>query len=114
MEWGYEERFDILVIMLKEKYDFERSVEVMPNFIVDIAKGGEVVAIEIIDWAKQFHIPKPRVNQMKITPNIEYDEKIIISRRGQLPFHNGKSGVTRGEEGVYRHIIKSNCFYCKV
>lgn len=74
MEWGYEEKYDILGIILKDKFVFDHSVEVKKNFIVDVDKNNEIVQIQIIDWARMFKIPKPQVRLMKIKPKIEKGE----------------------------------------
>lgn len=74
MEWGYEEKYDLLGIILKDGFEFDRSEEIEPGFIVDIDKNNEICQIEILDWARGFKIPKPQVRLMKIEPIIEYGE----------------------------------------
>ena len=85
MEWGYEEKFDILGIILKDKFEFDHSVEIKENFIIDVDKENEVAQIQIVDWAKMFKIPKPQVRLMKINVDIQggrYCYKITV--KGEL------------------------------
>ena len=81
MEWGYEEKLDILGIILKEKFVFDHTVEIKKNFIIDVDKENEVAQIQIVDWARMFKIPKPQVRLMDIDVDIKkgkYCYKITV------------------------------------
>ena len=89
MEWGYEEKYDVLGIILKEKVDYDHSEEIRENFIVDIDTNFEIAQIQIVDWAKMFKIPKPQVRLMNIDVDIkkgEYCCKVTV--KGELRGEN--------------------------
>lgn len=92
MEVGYEEKFDQLAIILQDDYDYNKSIEVEPGFIIDLDKKNHVVAIEIIDCSKKINQNKNYIKNAKIDAFIEVYEfsyKIIID------FNNGESQINK-------------------
>lgn len=82
MEWGYEEKLDILGIILKEKFVFDHTVEIKENFVVDVDKNNDIVQIQIVNWARMFGIPKPQVRLMDINVEVkkgEYCCKVTVT-----------------------------------
>lgn len=85
MEWGYEEKFDILGIIMEDNFKFDHSVEIKKNFIVDVDKNLKICQIQIVDWARMFKIPKPQVRQMDIDVDIKKGEFCCkITVKGKL------------------------------
>lgn len=81
MEVGYEEKFDQLAIILQDDYDYDRSIEVEPGFIIDLDKKNHIVAIEIIDCSMQINKDSQYIKDAKINAFIEvyeYSYKIIV------------------------------------
>ena len=74
MEWGYEEKYDLLGIILKPDFEYDRTEELKPGFIVDIDKNNEICQIEILDWARTFKIPKPQMISMEFDVDIDCGE----------------------------------------
>ena len=84
MEWGYEEKYDLLGIMLKpyKRDDYDKSEEVKAGFIVDFLKDGNIGAIEILDWGRYCGLRPHQVKKMEIDAKIERKEgfmKIIVT-----------------------------------
>ena len=71
MDIGYEDKMDILGIVLKDDYEYDRSVEVEPLFIADIDKEGDIVALEIIDIARRFGVTGQHIKTADIDVKIE-------------------------------------------
>ena len=83
MEWGYEEKYDLLGIILKpyKKDDYDRSEEVKAGFIVDFLKDGDIGAIEILDWGGYCGLRPHQVRGMDIDAKVEKKDgfaKIIV------------------------------------
>ena len=81
MEVGYEEKFDQLVLLFKDDYEYEASIEVEPGFIVDIDKKGQIAGVEILDCSDRISKDKNYILSAKIGGFIEVYEfsyKIII------------------------------------
>lgn len=81
MEVGYEEKFDQLVLLFKDDYEYEVSIEVETGFIVDIDKKGQIAGVEILDCSDRINKDKNYILNAKISGFIEVYEfsyKIII------------------------------------
>lgn len=83
-EWGYEEKYDLLGIMMKEysPKDYARSVELKSGFIIDVLKDNTIGAIEILDWSRSCGIRPHQVKNMNISVDIEireYSVKITVT-----------------------------------
>lgn len=76
MEWGYEEKYDLLGIMMRDydKEDYDHSVEVRAGFIIDLNKDNEILAIEILDWSRGWGIRPHQVKNSEIHVEIEKHE----------------------------------------
>ena len=74
MEIGYEEKFDVLGIILKDNYKFKQTLEVEPLFVVDIDKNNKIVAMEIIDIARRFGVTTQHIKSADIKPFVLYKE----------------------------------------
>ena len=85
MEYGYEEKYDLLGIIVKDEFEFAHSLELKSGFIVDIDKDNEICQIQVLGWAQRFQIPKPQVRIMEIEPIIEYGDFCCkVTVRGKL------------------------------
>jgi len=88
MEWGYEEKFDLLGIwLMDENYDvpYNRSIELKENLIIDIDQNEDICSIQVANWSKMFGIPKNNVSKMDIDYEIKYGEfSCIITVIGKL------------------------------
>ena len=75
-EWGYEEKYDLLGILMKPytKKDYSHTVELTAGFIIDILKDGSIGAIEIIDWARGCGIRPHQVKYMDVDVEINNKE----------------------------------------
>lgn len=98
MEWGYEEKYDLLGIMLKEykKEDYDRSEEVTAGFIVDILKDGSIGAIEILDWSRECGLRPHQVKDMNIDVEIkkgEFSALIIVKGEYKGKKHSLSGGI---------------------
>lgn len=74
MEVGYEEKYDLMGIILKDDYEFKRSEEVKPGLIVDLDEDNKIVVIEILDVSKELGVSKKTVKEAEVSPIVEcYD-----------------------------------------
>lgn len=92
MEVGYEEKFDQLAIILQDDYDYDRSVEIEPGFIIDLDKKNHIVAVEIINCSEKINQDKNYIKKAKVNAFIEVYEfsyKIIID------FNNGENQISK-------------------
>lgn len=92
MEVGYEEKFDQLVLLFKDDYTYDYSIEVDSGFIVDIDKKGQIAGVEIIDCSKLINRNKDYILNAKINGFLEvydFSYKIIID------FNNGDCQITK-------------------
>lgn len=81
MEIGYEEKYDILVLLFKDDYEYKTSIEVDSGFIVDIDKNNQIVGVEIIGCSDKIDKDKKYILNANIKGFIEVYEfsyKIII------------------------------------
>ena len=60
-ETWYDSDQDILGIQLDKKKKYWKSVEVSPNVVVDLAKKGEIIGIEIIKAKESFKGDVPMI-----------------------------------------------------
>jgi uncharacterized protein YuzE len=60
-ELWYDAEEDIIGIQLNKKKKYWKSVEIAPNVIVDISKGGEITGIEILKAKQSFREDVPIV-----------------------------------------------------
>lgn len=77
MEWGYEEKFDLLGIwLMDDEYNvpYDHSVELKENLVVDIDKRENVCSIQVTNFAKMFKISKESVNKMEIDVKMRMGE----------------------------------------
>lgn len=74
MEIGYEDKFDVLGIVLEDDYEYDRSIEVKPLFIADIDKKNRIVALEIVDVAREFGVTSQQIKTADIKPFVDCKE----------------------------------------
>ena len=92
MEVGYEEKFDDLVIMLSDDYEYDRSIEIEAGFIVDVDKKGKLCAIEIVGCSKRINKSKKYIKNAKIEAFVEiYDFSYMIT----IDFNNGEAKISQ-------------------
>lgn len=92
MEIGYQEDIDDLVFLLESDYEYDHSVEIDVNFIIDIDKRGKMVAIEIVDCSKQIDESPKYIKEAKkevFVEVYEFSYKIIIS------FNDGEKEIVK-------------------
>ena len=95
MDIGYEDKMDILGIVLKDDYEYDRSVEVEPLFIADIDKEGDIVALEIIDIARRFGVTGQHIKTADIKTDIENGE-YCSHIEVYFEFFNGRKEEIKG------------------
>lgn len=96
MEIGYQKDIDDLAIILTPDYEYDKSIEVSPGFIVDVDTKGKLVAIEIIDCSLQIDKSKEYVEKAKkevFVEVYEFSYRIIIS-------------FNDGEEEIVKRLLK--------
>lgn len=96
MEIGYEKKLDDLAIILEDDYEYDRSVEIDPGFIIDLDKKNKLVAIEVIDCSSRIGSSKEYVEKAKkdvFLEIYEYSYRIIIS-------------FNDGEKEIIQRILK--------
>ena len=74
MEIGYEDKFDVLGIVLEDDYEYDHSIEVKPLFIADIDKENRIVALEIVDVAREFGVTAQHIKTADIKPFVDCKE----------------------------------------
>lgn len=67
VDWKYDPVADALSIDQKEKYDYEESVSLTENIILDFDMERKFVGVEILDASKVFKIPKNKSAVKNIT-----------------------------------------------
>ena len=96
MEIGYEEKYDILGIIINNKYEYSHTVEVKPLFVIDIDKNKNIAAMEFVDISKQLKTTPQHIKTAKIKPFIEcyeYSCKVGIN----IELKNGKKEEIWGQ-----------------
>lgn len=98
MDIGYEEKFDVLGIVLKDDYEYDHSIEVKPLFIADIDTNNEIVALELVDVARGFGVTSQHIKTADIKPYVKCGE--FGCRVGvKFKFLNGR------EEEIYGGVF---------
>lgn len=80
MEIGYEEKYDILGILVPENYyQVDKTVEIMEGFLIDVDKNGQIVQIEIHNVSKKINRDKKYVKNANIDVYVEdYEFSYLI------------------------------------
>lgn len=92
MQIGYEKKYDILVIMLEDDYDFGRTTEIEAGFLIDLDKTGKLVAIEIHHCSNRINSLRKYVEDATVDVNIEeLDYSYII----EIKFNEGEKIIKK-------------------
>jgi uncharacterized protein YuzE len=77
-EYKYDMEVDGLFLYVKEDYDYETSVELDNDVMLDFDKNGIPVALEILNASRVLKAPKYSLNKIrKIRMTVGIDEKSI-------------------------------------
>lgn len=97
MEFGYEEKYDILGIIIPEgKYKVDSTVEVDEGFIIDLDKNNKIVQIEIHSVRDRLDVSSEYIMNSDIDVFVEpYDFSYMI-----LVVFNG------GEHEIKKRVLK--------
>ena len=78
IEHSYHPDADALFINMVEQYDYEKSIELANNVILDFDHNGKTVALEILDASKVFNVSKTSLRNIgPISMKVMIDEKLI-------------------------------------
>ena len=90
LTFDYDGQGDSLFIYSVEKYEYEVSLELDNDVILDIDKEGNPVAFEFLNASKLFHLEKSYFNNLiKITvKSTVTDESIKLTAELVVPIHN--------------------------
>ena len=90
LTFDYDGQGDSLFIYSVEKYEYEVSLELDNDVILDIDKDGNPVAFEFLNASKLFHLEKSYFkNLIKITvKSTVTDESIKLTAELVVPVHN--------------------------
>lgn len=93
MEVGYEEKYDILgIIIPNAKYTVERTVEVDGGFLLDVDKNDNVVQIEIHNICNRIDVSPDYIKRAKVDVYIEpYEFTYVII----ISFNDGEKEIKR-------------------
>lgn len=80
MEIGYEEKYDILGILVPENYyQVDKTVEIMEGFLIDVDKNGQIVQIEIHNVSEKINRDKKYIKSANIDVYVEdYEFSYLI------------------------------------
>ena len=90
LTFDYDRQGDSLFIYSVEEYEYEVSLELDNDVILDIDKDGNPVAFEFLNASKLFHLEKSYFkNLIKITvKSTVTDESIKLTAELVVPVHN--------------------------
>ena len=90
LAYDYDRQGDSLFIYSVEKYEYEVSLELDNDVILDIDKDGNPVAFEFLNASKLFHLEKSYFkNLIKITvKSTVTDESIKLTAELVVPVHD--------------------------
>ncbi|WP_292601439.1 DUF2283 domain-containing protein [Methanobrevibacter sp. UBA212] len=90
LAYDYDRQGDSLFIYSVEEYEYEVSLELDNDVILDIDKEGNPVAFEFLNASKLFHLEKSYFkNLIKITvKSTVTDESIKLTAELVVPVHN--------------------------
>ena len=90
LAYDYDRQGDSLFIYSVEEYEYEVSLELDNDVILDIDKDGNPVAFEFLNASKLFHLEKSYFkNLIKITvKSTVTDESIKLTAELVFPVHN--------------------------
>ena len=78
INYSYDKDVDSLFIYLDEDYNYDESIELTPNIIMDFDVNSYPVAVEILSASILFKIDKESFDNIEnIVVHIEIDEDII-------------------------------------
>lgn len=97
MEIGYEEKYDILGILVPENYyQVDKTIEVKKGFLIDVDKNGKIVQIEIHDVSKTINKDKKYIKNANINVYVEaYEFSYLII----VDFNEGEHKI---EQQIFR------------
>lgn len=76
LEIGYEEKYDILGVLIPEKedYEIENTVEVEAGFLIDVDKNGKIVQLEIHNVCDRINESKKYIKNANINVYVDVYE----------------------------------------
>lgn len=90
LAYDYDRQGDSLFIYSVEEYEYEVSLELDNDVILDIDKEGNPVAFEFLNASKLFHLEKSYFNNLKkiTVKSTITDESIKLTAELVIPIHN--------------------------
>lgn len=91
LKFDYDEKYDSLFLFCEEDYEYDTSLELGADFIIDFSKDGFPIAFELFNASNLFNVKKSDFNNIKslnikskITEKeIQVNIKILIVKMNQ-------------------------------
>ena len=117
VDYSYDSKVDSLFIFAKKDYEYDASIELDNDIILDFDKKGVPVALELLNTSRILKSPKYSLNNIpKIKMSIEVDEKsinlqlelgLIIHNKNQTQFMDTFTSNDRGIPRFERELVSA-------